>query len=57
MRERIQLSKAGRAVGVARWLLYNVPETGLQLSLGLRSVHLTSGDKQRAARVLEPGQG
>lgn len=29
----------------------------LQLSLGLRSVHLTSGDKQRAARVLEPGQG
>lgn len=29
----------------------------LQLSLDLRSVHLTSGDKQRAARVLEPRQG
>lgn len=29
----------------------------LQLSVDLRSVHLTSGDKQRAARVLEPGQG
>lgn len=51
----IQLSKAGRAVGVAPWLLYSVPEAALAAESGFTLS--ASGDKQRAARVLEPGQG